>query len=278
MRRRFRRRVIGCGGSRVKADPTTAKRDADGVVLIGEEFERHAEQSVHFFSRRVPTRLRHVLDALMPGDVVVDIGCGDGQLVWSLLETGALPDGVEVSGVDLSPTRVRRFMALTGKPAFLANGEDLSGVAGSSVDLCISTMVMEHVPDDGAYAAALARVVRPGGCLFLTTVLRKRGAWYFRKAPDGRRVLDPTHVREYSSVDAVRQTLEQAGFDTMEVGLERLAFPLAHPFIRSWNRIRPMRNVQRVFLSPPWSWIEKMALWIPRYREIQLVMRRRGAS
>ncbi|MBL8352951.1 MAG: class I SAM-dependent methyltransferase [Burkholderiaceae bacterium] len=248
--------------------------EAAGAILDGEEFERHAERSVHFFSRRVPALLRQVLAGVPAGAAVVDVGCGDGQLVWSLIETGALPAGVTVMGVDLSPVRVKRFTQLTGQPAILANGERLEGVADASVDLCISTMVMEHVPDDAAYAETLARIVKPGGWLFLTTVLRKPGAWYFRRAPDGRRVLDPTHVREYADVATVRRPLEAAGFRVEELRLERLVFPIAHPLVRLLNAARPLRDVQRLFLSAPWSWFEAMALPIPRYREIQLVLRR----
>lgn len=246
--------------------------------LSDEEFERHAETSVHFFSRRVPARLRKISAGLSRDANVVDVGCGDGQLVWSLLEMSILPPGASITGVDLSPTRVRRFTQLTGCPAILSNGGDLVGLEDASIDLCISTMVMEHVPDDAAYAAALARIVKPGGGLYITTVLRKPGAWYFRKAPDGRRVLDPTHVREYASVDNVRKILEAAGFDILDVGLERLVFPILHPLVRGLNAIRPIRNVQRLFLSNPWSWLERIALPIPRYREIQLVLQRRGVS
>lgn len=245
-----------------------------GAILDGEEFERHAEQSVHFFSRRVPAVLRRVLAGLSAGARVVDVGCGDGQLVWSLIETGALPAGVTVVGVDLSPVRVKRFMRLTGQPAILADGEKLEGVTDASVDLCISTMVMEHVPNDASYAATLARIVKPGGWLFLTTVLRKPGAWYFRKAPDGRRVLDPTHVREYSDVASVRQPLEAAGFRVEELKLERLVFPIAHPLVRLVNTVMPIPDVQHLFLKAPWSWVEALALPIPRYREIQLVLQR----
>ena len=93
------------------------EQEAHGAILSGDDFERHAEKSVHFFSRRVPARLRQALADLSAGGVVVEIGCGDGQLVWSLMETGALPNGVEVTGVDLSPVRVQRFTRLTGKPA-----------------------------------------------------------------------------------------------------------------------------------------------------------------
>jgi 2-polyprenyl-3-methyl-5-hydroxy-6-metoxy-1,4-benzoquinol methylase len=247
-------------------------------ALTGDEFERHAADSVHFFSRAVPARLRRSLAAMTTGASIVDVGCGDGHLVWSLQQSGALPDKAKIMGVDLSPIRVRRFSELTGQPAVQANGERLEEIPSTTVDLGISTMVMEHVPDDDAYALALARIIKPGGTLYLTTVLRKPGAWYFRKAPDGRRVLDPTHVREYGDVDAVRSKLQRAGFDIVDLGLERLVFPIAHPLIRWWNASHPVRDVQRLFLSAPWSWIEKLALPIPRYREIQIVAKRRTGN
>jgi len=246
--------------------------------LKGEDFERHAEQFVHFFSRRVPRRLRATLTAMPNGSHLVDVGCGDGQLVWALMETKLLPDGSTVLGVDISPVRVERFQRLTNWPALLADGEKLTGIPDAVADLCISTMVVEHVPDDAAYAAALARIIKPGGTLYLTTVLRKKGAWYFRKAPDGRRVLDPTHVREYGSIRDVQSTLEAAGFRTLEVGLERLVFPVLVPAVRMWNGLRPIHDAQRFFLRQPWSTLERIGLPIPRYREIQLVLRRQQKS
>jgi len=247
-------------------------------TLTGADFERHAQQSVHFFSRRVPPRLRATLAVMPKGSHVVDVGCGDGQLVWALMETGTLPAGATVLGVDVSPIRVERFKRLTNWPAMLADGEKLAGIPDAVADLCISTMVMEHVPDAAAYAAALARITKPGGTVYLTTVLRKKGAWYFRKAPDGRRVLDPTHVREYGSVQEVQCTVEAAGFRVLEVGLDRLVFPVLAPAVRMWNAVRPIADAQRFFLRQPWSTLERIGLPIPRYREIQLVLRRERAG
>ena len=241
------------------------------------EFERHAERSVHFFCRRVPPRLRAALATLESGAHIVDVGCGDGQLVWALIQTGALPPQATVLGVDVSSVRVERFRRLTGWPSLLADGERLASVPDAVADLCVSTMVMEHVPDDAAYAAALARITKPGGCVYLTTVLRKPGAWYFRKAPDGRRVLDPTHVREYGSVAEVQATLEAAGFRTVAVALERLVFPVLVPAVRIWNVVHPIRDVQRFFLREPWATLVRVGLPIPRYREIQFVLRRHPA-
>ena len=135
-------------------------------------------------------------------------------------------------------------------------------------------MVIEHVPDDLGHVRELARITRPGGMLYLSTVIRKRGAWYFRKAPDGRRVLDPTHLREYPSVGNVTRLIEAGGFVIREQRLTRLVFPIAHPLVRWLHARRPIKDVQCLFLKRSTGWLETLALPIPRYRAIEKVAQR----
>lgn len=242
--------------------------------MLESDFDRYSENSVHFFSRRVPGLLARCLRRIGPGTRLVDVGCGDGHLVWALAENRLLPPGSRITGVDLSPIRLRRFTALTGFESVLADGDRVPAIDSASVDLAISTMVIEHVPDDAAHARELARMLRPGGLLYLSTVIRKRGAWYFRKALDGRRVLDPTHLREYPSEGVVIGMLQAAGLVVRERRLARLVFPIAHPLARWLHARRPIRDVQRLFLRPPASWLEWLALPIPRYRAIEIVAQR----
>ena len=251
---------------------------ARGVGLSDLDFDQYSEQSVHFYSRHVPRLLRMSLAGLSrAGAAIVDIGCGDGHLVWSLRSNQLIPPGCDVLGIDLSPIRLRRFQALTGCATALASGQGADSVANGSIDLVLSTMVIEHVPDDAGHAVELGRITRAGGVLYLSTVIRKRGAWYFRKAPDGRRVLDPTHLREYATPEEVLHMVEAAGFDVESVELSRLFFPVAHPLIRWWHSHWPIRDVQRFFLGPM-RWLELLALPIPRYRAIEVLARRRDTN
>jgi len=241
-------------------------------------FERYSTQSVHFFSAHVPVLLRQAIGRLQSAGAVADVGCGDGHLVWSLAANGLLGQGIQVVGLDLSPIRLRRFQDLTGYPGQLAQGSGAVTLADGSIDLTLSTMVIEHVPDDRGHAVELARITRPGGLLYLTTVIRKRGAWYFRKAPDGRRVLDPTHLREYASPEDVLKLVRDGGFDIESVQLSRLFFPIAHPILRWWHANWPVHDVQRLFLAGRWHWLEKLVLPIPRYRAIEVLARRRAGN
>lgn len=237
------------------------------------DFDQYSEQSVHFFSRQVPELLARSLELIGRDANLVDVGCGDGHLVWALSDSGHILPGSRVIGVDISPIRLRRFHSLTGLEGIKADGHLIPALDTGSVDLALSTMVIEHVPDDLGHIQELARITRPGGVLYLSTVIRKRWAWYFRKAPDGRRVLDPTHLREYPSVGDVIRLIESGGFVVREQRLTRLVFPLAHPFVRWLHARRPIKNVQRLFLNRATRWLEICALPIPRYRSIEIAQR-----
>lgn len=238
------------------------------------DFEQYSENSVHFFSRRVPRLLTNSLKLIGSGGTLVDVGCGDGHIVWALSDTGHIPPGSRVIGVDVSEIRLRRFNALTGFETMRASGGHIPDLKDGAADLAMSTMVIEHVPDDQGHLNELARITRSGGWLYLSTVVRKRGAWYFRKAPDGRRVLDPTHLREYANANQVIKMVEAAGFVIREQRLSRLVFPVAHPLVRWLHAQRPIRDVQRIFLKASTHWLETLALPIPRYRSIEILAKR----
>lgn len=238
------------------------------------DFDQYSQQSVHFFSRKVPELLANSLAQIEPEATLVDVGCGDGHIVWALSQAGYIPTGSRVIGVDISPIRLRRFSALTNFESILAIGHFIPALESASVDLVMSTMVIEHVPDDLEHVLELARITRPDGLLYLSTVIRKRGAWYFRKAPDGRRVLDTTHLREYPSADAVIRLIEAGGFVVRQHRITRLVFPIAHPLVRWWHARRPIQDVQRLFLKRSTGWLEALALPIPRYQSIEMVAQR----
>lgn len=241
------------------------------------DFDQHSEQSVHFFSRKIPRILDKWLRQSNLKQSIVDVGCGDGQLLWSLSENGRISRESQVIGVDISPIRLRRFEKLTGFTGVLGDGHLLPLIGSGTVDVALSTMVIEHIPDDLGHLLEASRIVRDGGMLYLTTVIRKRGAWYFRKSSDGRRVLDPTHLREYSSVEEVTRLVEQAGFRLQEQKLTRLWFPIIYPFVRWIHAVRPINGVQRMFLERPARWLVYLALPIPRYRAIEIIAQRTDA-
>jgi 2-polyprenyl-3-methyl-5-hydroxy-6-metoxy-1,4-benzoquinol methylase len=236
------------------------------------DFERYSRDAVHFLSLEVPELLREAVERAPDGFTLVDLGCGDGNLVYALGHSGLLERAGEVIGVDLSPQRIERFEAFTAGRGIVRPAEDVPEIDAGRVDVLVCTMVIEHVGDDAGLMAEVARQLRPGGRAYLSTVFKKPGAWYFRRSPDGRWVLDPTHVREYESAEAVGELARSAGLTVERERIARLRPPLVHPLLRLVNRLIPLRGVHRAFShGGPLAWVEKLTVPIPRYRSIELL-------
>lgn len=133
-----------------------------------------------FLLARYPARGRRVLDH----------GCMDGVFAIALQRSGAL-----VTGFDIAPAAIaqaERFRGTAPGPRFV-----LDPPVGETFDLVFSNEVIEHMPDDRAFAGELISFVRPGGLLVGTT-------------PVGRSFWDPDHKREYDE-PLLRRALEPWG-------------------------------------------------------------------
>jgi trans-aconitate methyltransferase len=95
------------------------------------------------------------LDA-RPGERILDLGCGDGQLTLRLAATGAM-----VTAVDNSPEMVAAARA-RGVEADQANAESLPYPEGT-FDAVFSNAALHWVRDHDAMLAQVHRVLKPGG-------------------------------------------------------------------------------------------------------------------
>jgi SAM-dependent methyltransferase len=94
---------------------------------------------------------------------VLEVGCGWGELAeWVARETGA-----EVVAVDLSP-RMVELARERGVEAQVGDVQELPFEDGA-FDVAIAAWMLYHVPDLDRGIAELARVLRPGGRLVVTT-------------------------------------------------------------------------------------------------------------
>lgn len=101
-------------------------------------------------------------------DVLLEIGCGYGRLLWHLA-----PQVSRALGVELSPEpleEARRVLAGRGDVELhLGDGRSLAPIADASVDAAYAFTVFQHMSRSIALSNAreAARVLRPGGRLVL---------------------------------------------------------------------------------------------------------------
>ena len=94
--------------------------------------------------------------AAKPGEHILDLGCGDGQLTQRIAATGA-----SVVGVDASPDMVGAARAL-GVHAEQATAETLP-FGNAEFDVVFSNAALHWVRDQDAMMAQVHRVLKPGG-------------------------------------------------------------------------------------------------------------------
>jgi SAM-dependent methyltransferase len=139
-------------------------------VTVGGHFERVA--AIYESLRTTDEAPVRAIGQLLPGRPVtgLDIGCGTGR--YTRLLRAALPDGSRLAASDVSAAMLAQLKAghhghALGVVPLLAAAEKLP-LRTASLDLVTAFNCVHHF-DLGRFLAAAARVLAPGGQLFIYT-------------------------------------------------------------------------------------------------------------
>jgi 2-polyprenyl-6-hydroxyphenyl methylase/3-demethylubiquinone-9 3-methyltransferase len=128
-----------------------------------------------------PTRLQFISDRCRLADrTVIDIGCGGGILSESMAKRGAI-----VTGLDVAPTvlSVAKLHALQNNiPALQyehSTAEQYAELFPAKFDVVTCMELLEHVPDPLSLIQACAKLVKPNGHLFFSTLNRTPKSYMF---------------------------------------------------------------------------------------------------
>jgi len=95
--------------------------------------------------------------------LVVDVGCGEGQVARVASASGA-----EVVGVDPAMQQVSMARERSGGPSYLQGSATALPLRDGVADAAVACLVFEHIGDVEAALGEIARLLRPGGIfLFL---------------------------------------------------------------------------------------------------------------
>ena len=127
-----------------------------------------------------PLRLDWIDAAIgLSGKRVLDVGCGGG-----LLSEGMAVRGAKVTGIDLSekPLGIARLHLLeSGQKVDYrkSSAEQLAEEMPGTFDAVTCLDMLEHVPDPASIVDSCARLVKPGGQVFFSTINRNPKAYLF---------------------------------------------------------------------------------------------------
>lgn len=238
------------------ASPQAATRAVKRILFPG--LNLHARERY----QRVPPRFGPEIG---PGMKVLDAGCGNGMLAYRAWQRGATVLGISIKQNEVEGCRT---MFNDGKrisdTALRFENLNLYTLSGgeSEFDAIICTEVLEHIRNDRSVCARFFELLKPGGCLHVTSPNAEHP--YNRDFP-----LDCEerggHVRPGYTRDAYRTLLEPLGFNVEEVS--GLGGPVRQAFNSrikaTQERLGAAAGLPLFFLALPFLWLDSPSPRVP---------------
>ncbi len=115
----------------------------------------------------------------LAGKQVLDVGCGGGLLSEGMAARGATVTGIDLSEKALGVARLHLFESGLKIDYQHSSAEDFAERHAGAFDVVTCLEMLEHVPDPASTVAACARLVKPGGMVFFSTINRNPKAYLF---------------------------------------------------------------------------------------------------
>ena len=128
-----------------------------------------------------PLRLAHIerLAGGLAGKRALDVGCGGGILAEAMGAKGAKVTGIDLAERALKVATLHGLEVGSTVEYRLVSVEDLAAQAPESFDVVTCMEMLEHVPQPASVVQACARLARPGGRVFFSTINRNPKSFLF---------------------------------------------------------------------------------------------------
>lgn len=206
-------------------------------------FEKYSQQAVFFYDNDIPPILHEALEKYRP-NTLLDLGAGDGILINAIYESQLLDPSSKIFAVELSQDRCERIRLKNNCTVYCGSATNLEFFSDQSIDFIISTQVIEHV-NENEFLQEVKRVLKPDGHAYIASVISrytkdkyfmlKHGWKYlfrFYKGPYGRYYCDPTHLREYESLEQFCDVFEDNGLSVLRAEVSDLKVFICDAVIR----------------------------------------------
>ena len=128
-----------------------------------------------------PLRLDYIDQRVggLVGKRALDVGCGGGILAESMAGRGAQVLGIDMGEAPLAVARLHQLESGVALDYQRITAEELAKLEPASFEVVTCMEMLEHVPDPALTIQACARLVKPGGHLFFSTINRNPKSYLF---------------------------------------------------------------------------------------------------
>lgn len=164
--------------------PTTAGDNVDASEirkfeeLASRWWDPHSEFApLHAIN---PLRTEYInLRSPVTGLRVLDVGCGGGLISEAMARFGAKVTGIDMGEAPLNVAKLHLLESGEDVEYIQITTEELAEQRPGEYDVVTCLEMLEHVPDPASVVAACAKLVKPGGDVYFSTINRSPKAWLF---------------------------------------------------------------------------------------------------
>lgn len=121
-----------------------------------------------------PLRLNYIDENSngLKGKKIIDVGCGGGILAESMALRGADTIGIDMGAAPLSVAELHALDTGVDVSYKKITVEEMAEKHAGEFDVVTCMEMLEHVPDPGSIISACAKLVKPDGHVFFSTINR----------------------------------------------------------------------------------------------------------
>ncbi|MEH6558794.1 MAG: bifunctional 2-polyprenyl-6-hydroxyphenol methylase/3-demethylubiquinol 3-O-methyltransferase UbiG [Oceanicoccus sp.] len=125
-----------------------------------------------------PLRANYIdLHSPVAEKTLLDVGCGGGILCEAMAQRGAIVSGIDMGEAPLSVANLHKLESSVEVDYRRCTAEELADQEPEKYDIVTCLEMLEHVPDPGSVIQACARLVKPGGHVYFSTINRNPKAY-----------------------------------------------------------------------------------------------------
>jgi len=146
------------------------------------------------------------VERIKAGEKVLDVGCGNGSVAFSMAETGAI-----VTGIDINESLIQsaRHRYERDNLSFIV-GDVTKVLPSGCFDVVVLSNVLEHIDDRQQFLMTVCEKARPKRFLIRVPMINRNWVIPLRKELGMSYLSDPTHFLEYTR-DDLEVELRDAG-------------------------------------------------------------------